>query len=46
MIHTVHVGEHLEFNIPKMGSVSSSRKILHFRRTDTERMWNEVGKTQ
>ena len=46
MINTVHLGEHLEFNIPKMGSVSSSRKILDFRKTDSERIWNEMRKTQ
>lgn len=46
MINTVHLREHLEFTIPKMGSVSNSRKILDFRQTDTETIWNEMRKMQ
>lgn len=46
MINTVHLGDHLEFNISKMGSVNNSRKILDFRKRDSERKWNEVRKAQ
>lgn len=46
VINVVHLGEHLEFSRPKMVSVNSSRKILDFRKTDSERIWNELRNTQ
>lgn len=46
VINVVHLDEHLEFSRPKMVSVNSSRKILDFRKTDSERIWNELRNTQ